>query len=108
MYIGVDLHVRTQTVCWCDTAEGEIHQRTLDHTRDDVPSFYAQFPAPALVGLPSSDYALWFHQLVEEVGHQVRVGDAFAIRQFARLPRFRKLADRGERSRPHGPPCPNR
>ncbi len=84
VYIGVDLHVRTQTVCWCDTADGEIHQRTLDHTRDDVPAFYAQFPAPALVGLESSGYALWFHQLVEEAGHEVRVGDAFAIRQFAR------------------------
>ncbi len=36
VYPGVDLHVRTQTVCWCDTSTGEIQQRTLDHHRDDV------------------------------------------------------------------------
>lgn len=84
VYLGVDLHVRTQTVCWCDTADGMIHQRSLDHQRDDVPGFYAQFPAPAVVGLEASGYALWFQQLVEERGHQVLVGDAYAIRQFAR------------------------
>jgi transposase len=61
-----------------------IHQRTLDHERDDVRAFYAQIPAPAIVGLESSGYALWFHQLVEERGHRLLVGDAFAIRQFAR------------------------
>jgi transposase len=84
VYIGVDFHARTQTVCWCDTADGVIHQRTLDHERDDVRAFYAQFPAPALVGLESSGYALWFHQLLAERNHQVLVGDAFQIRQFAR------------------------
>lgn len=28
VYLGVDLPIRTQTVCWCDTADGVIHQRT--------------------------------------------------------------------------------
>src|SRR5438445_513540 len=84
VYIGVDLHVRTQTVCWMNTADGEIHQHTLDHSRDDVRAFYAQFTAPAVVGLESSGYALWFHQLIEQAGHRLLVGDAYAIRQFAR------------------------
>src|SRR2546422_3797643 len=83
VYIGVDLHVRTQTVCWMNTADGEIHQHTLDHSRDDVRAFYAQFTAPAVVGLESSGYALWFHQLIEQAGHRLLVGDAYAIRQFA-------------------------
>jgi hypothetical protein len=47
VYIGVDLHVRTQTVCWMDTADGELHERVLDHERDDVAAFYAQFPPGA-------------------------------------------------------------
>src|SRR5438309_422863 len=84
VYIGVDLHVRTQTVCWMNTADGEIHQHTLDHSRDDVRAFYAQFAAPAVVGIESSGYALWFHQLIEQAGHRLLVGDAYAIRQFAR------------------------
>lgn len=84
VYLGVDLHVGTQTVCWCDTADGEIHQRVLNHEQDDIRSFYAQFDAPIVIGLEATGYALWFHPLVEELGHQVLVGDAYAIRQFAR------------------------
>src|SRR2546428_5155324 len=84
VYIGVDLHVRTETVCWMNTADGEIHQHTLDHSRDDLRAFYAQFTAPAVVGIESSGYALWFHQLMEQAAHRLVVGDAYAIRQFAR------------------------
>src|SRR5438132_2381105 len=84
VYIGVDLHVRTETVCWMNTADGEIHQHTLNHSRDDLRAFYAQFTAPAVVGIESSGYALWFHQLMEQAGHRLLVGDAYAIRQFAR------------------------
>ncbi|MGD1210153.1 MAG: hypothetical protein ABR973_02195 [Candidatus Acidiferrales bacterium] len=36
VYVGVDFHVKSQTVCWVDTADGEIHQRTLDHQHEDV------------------------------------------------------------------------
>src|SRR6267378_769602 len=74
VYIGVDLHVRTETVCWMNTADGEIHQHTLDHSRDDLRAFYAQFTAPAVVGIESSGYALWFHQLMEQAGHRLLVG----------------------------------
>lgn len=84
VYIGVDLHVRTQTVCWMDTADGEVHQRMLDHERDDVAAFYAQFPPGTIVGVEASGYSLWFHRIIEQAGHPLRVGDALAIRQFAR------------------------
>ena len=43
VYLGVDFHARTQTVCWCDTADGLVHQHTLDHQKDDVRGFYTQF-----------------------------------------------------------------
>ncbi len=84
VYVGVDFHVKTQTVCWMDTADGEIHQRTLDHQREDVARFYGQWAAPVTVGVEASGYAQWFHRLVEERGHRLLVGDAHAIRQFAR------------------------
>src|SRR5438128_8273009 len=82
VYIGVDLHVRTQTVCWMNTADGEIHQHTLDHRRDDLRAFYAQFTAPAVVGIESSGYALWFHQLIEQAGHRLLVGPVPAHRVY--------------------------
>jgi transposase len=84
VYIGVDLHVRTQTLCWCSDADGEQHEHTLDHQRDDLRAFYSQFPTPAIIGVESSGYSLWFHALLADLGHQLRVGDALAIRQFAR------------------------
>ena len=83
VYLGVDFHTRTQTVCWCDTTDGLIHRRTLDHQRDDLRGFYAQFPAPALVGLETSGYARWFHRLLESLGHQLLLGDAYVIRKCA-------------------------
>jgi transposase len=84
VYVGVDFHARTQTVCWCDTADGEMRQHTLDPQGDDVASFYAALPAPAIIGLEASGYSSWFHRLIEQTGHQLLVGDAHAIRQFAR------------------------
>jgi len=84
VYIGVDLHVRTQTVCWVDTSDGEVHELTLDHEHDDVRAFYAQFAVPAVVGVESSGYSLWFHHLVEQIAHRLLVGDALASRQCAR------------------------
>jgi transposase len=84
VYIGVDLHVRTETLCWMDTADGELQERMLDHEREDVGGFYAQFPPGAIVGVEASGYSLWFHRLIEQAGHRLLVGDALAIRTFAR------------------------
>src|ERR1700719_1829343 len=84
LYLGVDLHVRTQMVCWMDAANGELHQRELDHGRDDVRGFYARLPQRAIVGVESCGYSVWFHRLVEETGHELRVGNARCIRQFAK------------------------
>jgi transposase len=83
VYLGVDFHARTQTICWCDQADGVLHQRTLDHQQDDVRGFYTQFAAPAIVGLEATGYARWFHRLLEALGHQLLVGDAYVIRKCA-------------------------
>jgi transposase len=84
VYVGVDFHVKSQTVCWVDTADGEMHERTIDHERGDVAAFYDQWTAPVTVGIEALGYAGWFHRLVEQRGHRLLVGDAYAIRQFAR------------------------
>jgi hypothetical protein len=76
IFLGVDFHARTQTVSWCDTANGVIERRTLDHRNDEVRVFYQGFRAPVVVGLEGTGYARWFHRLVEETGHQLLIGDA--------------------------------
>jgi transposase len=83
VYLGVDFHARTQTVCWCDQADGLVHLRTLDHEHDDVRGFYTQFAVPAIVGLEATGYARWFHRLLESLGHRLLVGDAYVIRKCA-------------------------
>lgn len=84
VYCGVDFHARVQTVAYCDAADGEIHLRELDHRKDDVRAFYAQFTGEVIVGLEASGYSPWFEQMLEEVGHQVWMGHATEIRRLAK------------------------
>lgn len=82
IYIGVDLHARVQTVCYCDT-QGEMHTRDLNHAKDDVRGFYAQFQGEVIVGIEASGYSVWFEELMAKLGHQVWLGNAAAIRRQA-------------------------
>ncbi len=83
VYFGVDFHARVQTVAYCDTANGEIHLRELDHRKDDVRAFYAQFSGDVVVGLETSGYSPWFEQMLEELGHTVWLGHAAETRRHA-------------------------
>lgn len=97
VHCGVDSHSRQQFVMWCDTHDGEIHERQLTHqSLDDVRSFYAQFSGEVIVGIEASGYSEWFENVLRELGHQVRVGDATAIRRRAR-PRQKTDRTRVER-----------
>jgi transposase len=83
-YCGVDFHVRQQTICYCDTADGTLHRRELNHQKDDVRSFYSQLKGEVVVGLEASGDSTWFIELLEGLGHQVLIGDASEIRRVAR------------------------
>ena len=86
VYIGVDFHARQQTISYLTTEEGEIHQLQLDHGKpDEVRAFYQQFAGQrVVVGFESSGYAAWFEELLEELGCEIWIGHATAIRLFAR------------------------
>ena len=84
LYCGVDFHARVQTVCYCDMSEGEIHVRELHHLKDDVRGFYAQFHGEVIVGIEASGYSTWFEAMLEELGHQVWLGNTVEIRKRAR------------------------
>jgi transposase len=84
LYCGVDFHARRQTICYCNTADGEIHCRELDHQKDDLRDFYAQLTGEVVVGLEASGYSTWFVELIEGLGHRVWLGDATEIRRCAR------------------------
>jgi len=86
VYIGVDFHARQQTLSYLTTEEGEIRREQLEHGQpDEVRKFYRQFAGQeVIVGFEASGYAAWFEELLEELGYQIWIGHATAIRSFAR------------------------
>jgi transposase len=85
IYIGVDFHARQQTACSLKTETGELVVSELKHqNKDEVRAFYRQFSGRVIVGIEASGYSPWFEQLLEELGHEVWLGDATEIRRRAR------------------------
>jgi transposase len=84
LYIGVDIHARQQTVSYLDTADGTAGLVELQHERDDIKGFYSQFQGEVIIGIEACGYTNWFEELVEQLGHQLLVGDAAEIRRLAR------------------------
>jgi transposase len=85
VYIGVDFHARVQTVSYLTTEDGEVHQIELHHkNKTEIRAFYAQFSDEVIVGFETSGYAYWFEEMLEELGHQVWIGDPAEIRRLAR------------------------
>lgn len=84
-YCGVDFHARQQLVKWCNSEEGEIHERQLWHqSKEEVQEFYAQFAGRVIVGFETSGYSSWFETMMEQLGHEVWIGHATEIRRRAR------------------------
>lgn len=91
-YFGVDFHARQQTICYLKTEDGELVTHELkQQNKDEVRAFYQQFSGHVIVGLEASGYSPWFEQLLEELGHEVWLGDATEIRRRAR---WRQKTDR--------------
>jgi transposase len=78
--VGVDLHTRDQRVALLDTGTGDLQELRLHHDGDGVERFYAALPPPVTVVIESTGYALWFHALMQRLGHTLVVGDAAKIR----------------------------
>ncbi len=83
LYIGVDFHPHQQTVSYCNNEEGEVHQASLIHNVEQVRRFYKQLPK-AVVGIEASCTARWFENLMNDLGHELQVGNPTLIRSRAR------------------------
>src|SRR5438309_10196501 len=78
--VGCDLHTRMQQVAVLDTGTGKVSERQLAHDENAIEEFYAALPGPVTIGIESTGYAVWFHTLMQRLGHTVLVGDAAKIR----------------------------
>lgn len=85
IYCGVDFHTRQQLIKWCDTQDGEIKEQRLFHdSLDSVHDFYSQFTGEVRIGIEACGYSEWFERMLQDMGHEVWVGDATKIRRRAR------------------------
>ena len=78
--VGCDFHPGWQQVAVLDTETGDIQERKLDNGSGEAERFYRQLPAPALIGLEASGNSQWFEDLLQDLGHEVWIGDAAQIR----------------------------
>ena len=78
--VGCDLHTRKQQVAVLHTDTGEVEEQELLHSDNAVEQFYSALPRPVTVGIESTGYALWFHELLQRLGHTLLVGEAAKIR----------------------------
>lgn len=80
MIIGCDFHPSWQQVSWLETETGDCGERKLVHASGDARMFYQQLTAPVLIGMEATGNSQWFIELVEDLGHEVWIGDAAQIR----------------------------
>lgn len=78
--VGCDLHTRKLQVAVLHTDTGEVVEQELLNEGDAVEQFYRTLPRPVTVGIESTGYALWFHELLQRLGHTLLVGEAAKIR----------------------------
>ena len=78
--IGCDFHTRMQVIAMLDSGTGEVVERRLEHESGEAKRFYEGLKEPALVGIEATGYTRWFAEMVEELGHELVVGEAAKIR----------------------------
>ncbi len=80
MIIGCDFHPSWQQIAWLDSETGETGERKLVHASGEAKQFYQQLAGPALIGMEATGNSQWFIEMVQEMGHEIWIGDAAAIR----------------------------
>ena len=80
LIIGCDLHTRFQQIAMLDNETGEVVEKRLEHENGEAKRFYEGLEPPALVGIESTGYTLWFAEMLSELGHALAVGNAAKIR----------------------------
>lgn len=90
--IGCDFHPRFQQIAFVEQETGEFGERRLSHP-DEARQYYRSLAGQgARIGVEATGNFRWFLRLMQELGHEVLVGDATAIR--ASNPRRQKTDKR--------------
>ena len=79
LIIGCDFHPGFQQVAIFDNGTGEIEEKRLQH-RAEAEEFYRSLSGPVRVGMEACGHYPWFERLLAELGFELWMGDAAAIR----------------------------
>jgi len=78
--VGCDFHPGWQQVAVLDTETGEVTECKLVNGNGEAERFYRRLPAPSLIGIEACGNSHWFLDLLQQLGHEVWMGDAAQIR----------------------------
>src|SRR5512141_3198907 len=78
--VGCDFHPGWQQVAVFNAETGEISTFKLSNGDGEAERFYRRLQAPVLVGVEASGNTQWFEDLLDELGHEILIGDAAEIR----------------------------
>jgi transposase len=95
MIIGCDFHPGFQQIAYVESETGECGDRRLSH-REEAEQFYRLLAGKQVrIGVEATGSFRWFRRLLQELGHELLLGNASAIR--ASCPRRQKTDKRDAR-----------
>jgi transposase len=84
MIIGCDYHPVFQQVAYLDQETGEYGELRLSH-REEAERYYRSLVGRSVrIGMEATGSDRWFRRLMSELGHELLLGDASAIRAMRR------------------------
>jgi transposase len=78
--VGCDFHPSWQQVAAVDVETGELKELRLLNGNGEAESFYRGLPVPSLIGIEACGNSQWLIELLQQLGHEVWIGDAAQIR----------------------------
>src|SRR5207249_11102057 len=79
LIIGSEFHPGFRQVAIFDHRTGVIQESRLPH-REEAEQFYHSLSGPVRVGMEACGHYAWFGRLLEELGFELWLGDAAAVR----------------------------
>jgi transposase len=78
--VGCDFHPSWQQIAVFDRETAEISEHKLVNGDGEAEQFYRQLPAGSLIGMEACGNSQWFIDRLQQMGHEVWIGDAAQIR----------------------------
>jgi transposase len=78
--VGCDFHPSWQQIAFLDPETGETAERRLVNGNGEAEAFYRALPSPSLIGIEACGNSQWLIELLQQLEHEVWIGDAAQIR----------------------------